>query len=896
MPPERQLAFSTPADDAGNDEVGILSSSDITTSDTVVKRGAATTPRRVLFAVQNAAPSPPLRPSRLQFLSGTDDVHQPQRNSVALRTLHAPPKPQKRSSDTQTRQKQEKTHPVARKPAWDADVKHAPAFFDATIAKTALFQPRPGDRRQEMAKEAKELSDRQPLKQPPTASVHSTRTTKAVHASPQWNRRRMNAKPASYRHAKSSIPTAAPVQLPSRPTKDFVRLNFEQVAGRSFAKPPRQATVPSKRVNVFKRLSKPFVAASPGRVAQFADNRDESLSQPSNTTGRAASDATKVHPITLPVLTSPPVTLNGQDAAVSPVAPGSSRFADVETSPILSIRVDSPAPRPSPNQESSPRLSPKSSRSPPSRSPRSPQSRSHAQPSYSANVFAVLDRQQRGRIGVNQILDGLRLLGLPATHNQVGCSVALRVVGDTDSRCALTPHALDACARYPTTLEEWEILVGTLDAASQPTSLSLSPPPSHFEKSEQIVEAATSPGFLEGVTDAWLAAPVQSARSQGRQVRTPLRSTPSTDTKHLDALASAILDDLLLVRPCSCVSTLSLPSEPRMVTASVGGCVCGHQDTAELLNDEELRVTQHQADLDHASQLDAILEQIKEVEDHENQLIQQGLAMEYAVPNQLRFSSLDQPAFSNTSQQPTTTSVADQRDNSSAIDVPLVLPLGVVLQLDVPEQQAQECATSRITLDTKPASSPAPNIEALTHVRVLTLKRTGQSRALSMSVLHGRRYLSIEKRRQQFERHRRLVEASLAGTGMEQWAVIEVYVCSFVRSLALAATKADVASFPVGGDDPGRPVGRHSDGLGHQCRVTYRHSRDYSDLALPVHSSSSAFKKLCAPSVAVAFQPPVQSLGASRCELGSPASGSAPRPLCTRVESERRQRRPERPD
>lgn len=218
-------------------------------------------------------------------------------------------------------------------------------------------------------------------------------------------------------------------------------------------------------------------------------------------------------------------------------------------------------------------------------------------------------------------------------------------------------------------------------------------------------------------------------------------------------------------------------------------CVCARQDTAELLNHEELRVTQHQANLDHVSQLDAILAQIKEVEDHENELIQQGLAMEYAVPNQLQFSCRGQPTLSKTSQHPTTCG-ADHRDSSS-VDVPLVLPLGVVMGLDVPGPQPEEwttSTTSHVSCDTKPSIGDVLSRETLKHVRMLTAPTpTGQTRALSTSVLHGRRYLSIEKRRQKFERHRRLVEASLAGTGMQQWAVVEVYVCSLARARALVA-------------------------------------------------------------------------------------------------------------
>lgn len=119
---------------------------------------------------------------------------------------------------------------------------------------------------------------------------------------------------------------------------------------------------------------------------------------------------------------------------LSPISLRSSSGANA--SPRLSIRVDSPVQNASPNQEQSPRSSVYSSprasqKSSLSRSPRSTRALgSHSatqEQSYGARVFAVLDRQQRGRIGVHQILEGLRLLGLPATHNQVSISLYVDV-------------------------------------------------------------------------------------------------------------------------------------------------------------------------------------------------------------------------------------------------------------------------------------------------------------------------------------------------------------------------------------------------------------------------------------------------------------------------------------
>ncbi|CCI40905.1 unnamed protein product [Albugo candida] len=69
---------------------------------------------------------------------------------------------------------------------------------------------------------------------------------------------------------------------------------------------------------------------------------------------------------------------------------------------------------------------------------------------FAARVFAELDQDGRNAIGIEQIIHGLRLLGLPATHNQVADYVYLIHEGESD------------CINE----EEWEILVSTLDAAS----------------------------------------------------------------------------------------------------------------------------------------------------------------------------------------------------------------------------------------------------------------------------------------------------------------------------------------------------------------------------------------------------------------------------------------------
>lgn len=183
-----------------------------------------------------------------------------------------------------------------------------------------------------------------------------------------------------------------------------------------------------------------------------------------------------------------------------------------------------------------------------------------------------------------------------------------------------------------------------------------------------------------------------------------------------------------------------------------------------MLNDEEKQSTQHQIQLHQVDQLDAILHQIKQIEVHEDSLVQQGLVLGYSVPKQLDFvhpgrvtqrDGLQFKAGLNAEQ-------AIGRQGQSADD-PLVVSLGVVMNVDIPEHFEQNRS-----------ASPTPSDFGDDETRS-SLTRRGKCK-VSASILSGQRYLLIEKRRQQFQRHRRIVESSLAGTGMDQCAVIEMYV------------------------------------------------------------------------------------------------------------------------
>lgn len=187
-----------------------------------------------------------------------------------------------------------------------------------------------------------------------------------------------------------------------------------------------------------------------------------------------------------------------------------------------------------------------------------------------------------------------------------------------------------------------------------------------------------------------------------------------------------------------------------------------------MLNAEEKWKSQRQVELHHADQLDAILDQIKQIEENEDLLIQQGLALGYSVPSQLNLFAVTRDQQSEQSVHPS----ADMVDAAPALNrSQLVLPLGVVMDIDVPKQDKRV----HEAFWQEPGSG-------LVHTREYECSSSPSRRAtrtISTSILQGRRYFSLEKRRQKYQQHRRLVEASLAGTGMDQCAVIEMQVKSY---------------------------------------------------------------------------------------------------------------------
>lgn len=265
-----------------------------------------------------------------------------------------------------------------RRPAWESDARQGSSLFDATLKKTVLFQPNAREKQAQVVAEQRKAAA-QKRSSPAPHMARAPRTTEA-------ERRRFvssSAKPQQLRRR--------------RPEQDFVRRNIEQITGRSYSQYTaahsldKRATQP--RGNVFERLSRPQIDLS--LVRRYS----------------ASASAEPVEQSPLQIKSSSP------------------SYEESRSSPVLSNRR-SPAttrspPRLGPNQhENDP--SPRSSRplNSPRRSPSTTpldiqESSVQHESSVAAKVFDMLDEKQKGRIGVNQILHGLRFLGLPATHNQV---------------------------------------------------------------------------------------------------------------------------------------------------------------------------------------------------------------------------------------------------------------------------------------------------------------------------------------------------------------------------------------------------------------------------------------------------------------------------------------------
>ncbi|EGZ17720.1 hypothetical protein PHYSODRAFT_504450 [Phytophthora sojae] len=596
----------------------------------------SSSPRRVTFAT----PSPVVFRSRQPRAEGAS----PYAADLTQELQRRPRTQQQQQRQTQRNAASALRSPAAarpcprpRRPGWDADVSHNATLFDASLKKSVLFQPRAGDRRREEGAE-KENTPVLPRRQ----NVATSKRTKPTAA----------RAPVRYRSGPSSVyaqPRQNVTHWPQRRTKDF-RLSAPRISKallRSHVLPPHVES-----------------EASPEPVRSPSAS---SLSPP-----RPASAAS-------PVLTiDPPAPDQGDSSKSTSPSPGPRKqglgWSSPYSSPQRSQQSYSSRHSPTPRSSSTNRSSGQGSRT-------------RRYDNYPARVFGVLDRDNEKRIGVSQILQGLRLLGLPATHNQISDYVYLIHEG--------RHNTID--------LEEWEILAnvvaehqpmrdddpyleeiqnrieGIFERAHATATLKWAPELGNnqhesYSRSDRILKRAATVVYS---LRASLFPLVHQAEATLREIQQRHGSKlslflPPGDmaaiAQNSDMLASAILDDILL-------------------------------DTVQLLNDEDKQQSYRQLEAHHADQLDDILARIQDIERQEDSMIQQGLALSYDIPG---------------------------------------------TKCDLPTALRHEDASSLI------------------------------GNPVKTSILEGKRLQSIERRRHKFQHHRRLVESSLAETGMAQFAVIEI--------------------------------------------------------------------------------------------------------------------------
>ncbi|KAL4173937.1 hypothetical protein KRP22_005882 [Phytophthora ramorum] len=467
------------------------------------------------------------------------------------------------------------------------------------------------------------------------------------------------------------------------------------------------------------------------------------------------------------------------------------------------------------------------------------------------NKPATTHRDHEHRIGVSQILQGLRLLGLPATHNQISDYVYLIHEGQYNT--------ID--------LEEWEILVGTLDAASRPSSHSprnayTSAMPSHSPSSSRMsgsspynpLPSSNSPyqtgDQLDSPTpkrrDHVPAAPRSAIRTnhasyeekehyttsvqreaivsaehqpipdddpylveiQNRiegmferaQATAALRWSPELGNNQAENDPDDSKSDRILKRAATVVyslraslfplvhqaeatlreiqqrhgSKLSLFLPPGdMATIAQNSDMLASAilddillDTVQLLNDEDRQQSCRQLEASHAGQLDDIMARIQEIEQAENSIIQQGLALNCETQG----VKCDLPTASFQDRPTQVTPNADPLENSNLPN--LTLPLEVVMNINVPDSPL---------MYQEPRDAGAVGSTALDGYEFVSDRSNSPLRQTSFtkhpvrtSILQGKRLQSIERKQHKFLQHRRLVESSLAETGMAQFAVIEI--------------------------------------------------------------------------------------------------------------------------
>lgn len=179
-----------------------------------------------------------------------------------------------------------------------------------------------------------------------------------------------------------------------------------------------------------------------------------------------------------------------------------------------------------------------------------------------------------------------------------------------------------------------------------------------------------------------------------------------------------------------------------------------------MLNDEDKQQSYRQLEAHHADQLDDILARIQDIERQEDSMIQQGLALSYDIPG----TKCDLP----TALRHEDASCARTQSNGTDLQH-LRLPLEVVMNINIPDNTTPTQELREIIAPTTSQNEDFDRDE-------LSAQQALIGNPVKTSILEGKRLQSIERRRHKFQHHRRLVESSLAETGMAQFAVIEMWV------------------------------------------------------------------------------------------------------------------------
>lgn len=207
------------------------------------------------------------------------------------------------------------------------------------------------------------------------------------------------------------------------------------------------------------------------------------------------------------------------------------------------------------------------------------------------------------------------------------------------------------------------------------------------------------------------------------------------------------------------------------------------KDTVQLLNEEDKQQSRRQLEFHHVDQLDDILARIQEIEREEDSMIHQGLALSYKIPG----IACD---LSKTVLHPDLSQVSAKSGQHDGVHLPhLTLPLEVVMKINIPDSDTGLLPHHELGDVTEGAVGTTAfngNQFGLSELDTATLQKVVAETPVRTSILQGKRLQSIERRKHKFEHHRRLVESSLAETGMTQYAVIEMCVLRRIRGVTFA--------------------------------------------------------------------------------------------------------------